>query len=226
VPPGEHRIAAQKLGYGSTVKLVTVEVGAVAQADVQLSSVAVTEPYSRTQEQNGLFGCGVTVRPVVGVSVCGVLSLFLNQTQYDKFLLLWQLSGNVSEWDHVVYEMAWNTNQVLGKGLTMIWEVDGCSNVRNSTFGRATGPSPLRIELNATSIDRALENNTASSCNSKNNCNEDKCRMHSRVFSAAETLGSSSPADVGVTFQQRFTQYMSEFYNQPAPPQFSARKDS
>ncbi|HLE47534.1 MAG TPA: carboxypeptidase-like regulatory domain-containing protein [Candidatus Thermoplasmatota archaeon] len=226
VPPGEHRIAAQRLGYGSTIKLVRVEAGAVAQADLLLSAVAIVEPYHVTKQQEGLFGCGVTFRPVVGVAVCGVLSLFLNATQYDKFLLNWQIAGNVSEWTGVVYEMEWRTNQVLGRGLTMIWEVDGCANVRNSTFGRATGPSPLRVELNETQIDHVLENNTKSSCSTKNNCNDDKCKQYSRVFSAAETLGSGYPADVGVTFQQRFTQYLSEFYNQPVPPQFSARKDA
>lgn len=224
VPPGSYRLFAQKLGYESAAKLVTVVAGEVTMVDVTLVPLPVVEPYYVVKNQRGLFGCGFTLRPVVGVAVCGVLSLFLNLTQYDKFLLLWQISGKREEWDTGVMEMEWKSNQALGRGLTLIWEVDGCSNVRNGTFGRSTGPSPLKIELRNDQLDRAFENFTKASC-ATSKCNEKKCDMHTRVFSAAETLGPSSPADVGVTIQQPFTQYFSEFYNGEAPVPYTAFQD-
>lgn len=230
VPPGEHQLAAQKIGYGTTVKRVTVNAGEVTGTELTLLPAAATQPYKLVKDQRGLFGCGASWRPAVavsGIAACGVLSLLLNLTQYDKFLLTWNLTGNVSEWDGAAFEMTWKTTQAFGRGLTMIWETNECSNVRNSTFARDSGASPLQVVLNSTRLHDALDNNTNDSdCEDKANCNEKTCTLQSRVFSQPDTLGANSPADVGITVQQSYTQYLTEFYNQEPEPGYTAIKDA
>lgn len=229
IPPGEHQVAAQRIGYQSTTRSVVVNAGEIATTELTLLPAPTVQPYHLVKDQRGLFGCGASWRPAVavsGIAACGVLSLVLNLTQYDKFLLTWRLTGNVSEWEGAAFEMNWKTTQAFGKGLTMIWETNGCSNNRNSTFARKSGSSPLQVVLNSTRLESARDNNSASTCTAKTNCDDKKCQLQSRVFSEPDTLGPSSPADVGITIQQPFTQYLTEFYNMEPPPGYSAIKDT
>lgn len=229
VAPGDYQFVAQALGFQPFSRAIQVKAGEKTTVEAQLSELPVVEPYHTVKIQRGLFGCGFTVRPVVGVSVCGVFSLLLNQTQYDKFLLEWKLDGKPSEWKTGLVEMQWQSTQAAGRALSVIWEVDDCPNVREQRLGRATGPSPLRVQINDTQITDLLANATADKeCDeASGRCDDtEKCETMTRVFPAAELLGPASPADVGFTFQQSFTQYETEFFVEPAPPDHSSMPDA
>lgn len=243
VPPGTHTILAQKIGFQTLSKAIDVPVGAVTPVELVLTPVPIDAPYYETHEQRGLFGCGSSWRPslgvpgvltVGGVAACGVTSLVLNDTTYDNFLLHWETSGNDTEdWEAAVFEMSWTSNQVFGSGMAVYWEVEGCSNNRTGRFALERGDSPLRARLAGPDLDDRLLNITTNGCGSDDceaekcqTCDEDKCRMHSRVFSDPDTLGPSAPADIGVTFQQTFQQFFTEFYIEEGPAEFTALDDS
>jgi hypothetical protein len=222
--PGNYKVAAQRLGYEATAKAVDVPSGAVATVDLTLVAVAVKEAFSEVLHGRGLFGCGMSWRPAVlvsGIAVCGVVA----GTQFDDFLLRFKLTGSTKDWKGAVYEMRWKSSQAFGKGLSVNFEVDGCSNTAKSTFQRIRGSSPLRAWQNTSVVEDRLANNTDSGCSSKTNCTPKACTIQSRVFSNPDTLGASSPADVGITIQQTFEQFISVFYNGEAPLTYTVVTD-
>lgn len=230
VPPGQYTLYAQKLGYEAEGKRIDVVAGAATNLEITMTALAVVEPYSTQVIQAGLFGCGASWRPAVvfsGIAACGVLSLFLNLTQYDQFLLEWEIPEDIQGWNGSAFEMHWESNQIAGKGLWMLWEV--CANDRETRFSSTNGESPLRDHVNASVVHGVIHNGSFNedSCDSADDlCNEDKCEFISRVFSVPQTFGASAPADVGVTMQQRFEQIHTAFFYEPGPADFTAIPDA
>jgi hypothetical protein len=224
IEPGAYDLAAGLVGYDSYLTKVTVVAGEVRRVDITLVPLAITEPYQILQHQRGLFGCGASWRPAVavsGIAACGLLSLLGDLNTYDKFLLVWNLGNSTAQgWNASVFEMQWNTNQAVGKGLNMIWEVNGCSNVGSARFSSVQGRSPLKGVADDGIVDRITKGTTCSG--STNRCNVDKCDIQSRVFSSPDSVGSSYPADIGFTFQQQFDQYHTAFFHSPPPDDYTA----
>lgn len=230
LPPGRYQLAAQRLGYESVARSVDVLAGETATVNLALAPIPVVEPYSVVQIQRGSFGCGFAYRPtvggIVGASVCGALSLYLNLTSIDRFLLLWDLAGTYDEWSGTAFEMEWQSTQLLGGGLWVRFETDGCAGSLASTFTSVRGRSPLRDVYGNDLLSERKANNTDSSCGANENCAPSRCRLQSRVFPHTETLGPSAPADIGFTFQQPFTQYWSQFFSSEPPTDYAAIPDS
>lgn len=228
--PGTYTLFAQKLGYESKGKSVQVAAGEATTIDIELVELAITDPYTTQVIQSGLFGCGASWRPAVffsGIAACGVLSLFLNLTQYDQFLLDWEIRDDIVGWNGSAFEMHWESNQIAGKGLWMLWEV--CANDRETRFASVNGESPLRVHVNSSVVHGVIHNGTYNddACGAADDrCNDDECAFISRVFSMPQTLGESSPADIGVTFQQRFEQIHTAFFYEPGPEDFTAIPDA
>jgi carboxypeptidase family protein len=222
VLPGEHVILASRLGYEPGTANVVVVEGEVAAIDVVIVPIASIEPFSVLLSAEGIFGCGLSWRPAVvysGVSACGLLGEVPTDTsQYDQFLLVWDLDKPTEQWMGNVFEMEWSSTQAAGKGLRFIWEINGCANVGDVRFGDANGVSPLRLNESGEHVQEVLD---GKSCGS-DECGKESCRVMSRVFSDIGTLGTAAPADVGVTLQQPFTQYLSAFYNEEPPVGFTA----
>jgi len=242
VPPGTHTLLAQQIGFEAAAKQVEVPAGAVTTVELVLSPLPSQTPYHQTVDQRGLFGCGSSWRPslgvpgvltVGGIAACGATNIVLNDTNHDNFLLLWETNGNdTGSWDAAVFEMEWTSNQALGNGLAVYWEVDGCSNNRTARFALERGDSPLRARLGDVELEERLLNITTHGCDSDDCeegcdfCNEEKCNLQSRVFSDPDTLGSASAADIGVTFQQTYHQHFTEFYHEEGPEDFTALADA
>lgn len=230
VEPGTYTLFVQKLGYESQGKQVQVVAGQATQFELALVALAVKEPYTTQVIQSGLFGCGASWRPAVvysGIAACGVLSLFFNLTQYDQFLLEWEIRDDIVGWNGSAFEMHWESNQIAGKGLWMLWEV--CANDGETRFASVNGQSPLRANVNSSVVHGVIHNGTYNddACGSADDrCNEDECAFISRVFSMPQTLGESYPADVGMTFQQRFEQIHTAFFYEPGPDDFTAIPDA
>lgn len=230
VPPGRYQLAAQKIGYASAGRFVEVISGETATEKLELSLIPIVEPYSVVQIQRGNFGCGFAYRPnvggIVGASICGAVSVYANISSVDQFLLFWDLAGPYEEWQGNAYEMEWQSTQVLGGGLWARWETNNCWGSLESQWASVRGKSPLREVYGAALLAEKKDNNTGSSCASASDCGPEACKLGSRVFPHTETLGSSAPADVGVAFQQPFTQYWTQFYNEEPPIEYSAMPDS
>ena len=226
VPAGTHTLFASALGYNSAGKSIEVAAGVVTQVDVILMLIPIETPFYEIKTQSGLFGCGMSWRPAVaysGVAVCGLLEEAGDPTNSDNFLLVWQTTGPVEAWSAGVFETVWTSNQAFGSGLSVNWEKNGCANVGDARFVRTQGHSPLRARLAGEEFAEKMGNVTDNDCSDE--CTFDDCRLMTRVFSLPDTLGASSPADVGITFQQIFHQYLTEFYHEDGPEAFSAVVD-
>ncbi len=233
VEPGTYEIFATRVGYASDGQRVEVVAGDSVAITFSLTPIATEESFHAVQQQRGIFGCGSSWRPAVavsGIAACGVLGIVGGFEQYDKFLLVWPVE-NKTNWASAMMEMQWQTNQVTGHGLSMIWEVDNCPNVPEMRFGRLGERSPLQIYVTQDVIKGVLDNVTsqADECDDvttevnepQEACGGEDCRIMSRVFSHPATLEQEA-ADIGITFQQPFDQYLTVFYFEPGPEEYSA----
>jgi hypothetical protein len=60
----------------------------------------------------------------------------------------------------------------------------------------------------------------------KTRCNLEGCHVQNRMFSWPSTQPADAVFDVGITIQQTFTTYLSEFYRAEPPIGFSAVPDA
>lgn len=230
IQPGRHDVAVQRLGFSSAASSVEVIEGQRVAKTFTLEALPTLEPYHTVIVERGSFGCGIAYRPqqagIVGASVCGAITVYAGENQFDKFLILWDLVGPYTGWQGSAYEMEWTTTQALGSGLWVRFETNLCSGSLDSTFTSLRGRSPLRDVQNAEIVAQKLANNEGSSCGTADDCSEDACLIQSRVFPHTEVLGDAYPADIGVTIQQPFTQYFTQFFHGEPPMDYSALADS
>lgn len=221
--PGTYDVIVSRLGF--VTKTETVELFANEPPKslvITLEALKSTEPYKLLKQDRGLFGCGFELRPVIGVAVCGVIHEVPGQnfSQYDRFLIEWPFDGNDRRAvNSSVFELDWESTQPAGQALSMIWEKERCYNVGGARFVSIGGHSPLHafVETERMQATLGYQANCASGCVDA----ELKCMVTSRIFPDSETLGPSSPADVGFTFQQPYDIYMSLFFYKPADPEYS-----
>ncbi len=222
VAPGSYQLFVQKLGFQTIGRSISVQAGDVTEVEVTVSAIQVAEPYHLTLNQEGLFGCGLSWRPAVvysGVAICGVVG-----GDVDDFLLEFHLEGPMDGWEEAsgVFETEWQSNQAAGRGLSVNWEKLGCSNVGDSRFVRTQGHNPHHGYVEGDHIESVRDDG----CSSSNCDGDDECNIQSRVFSFPDTLGESAPADVGITIQQRYTNFMTAFFYEPGDVGFTALADA
>lgn len=241
LPPGTYDLVATALSHVAAIRKVEVVAGAAVDANFILASEAAAVPTFKMTPKVGNVQCTVRAYPgvptsgagglpkwITGVAVCGVANLsVVLPLPPDKFLLGWELQKEVNE---VVMDMEWKSTQMSGRGLDFVLEHAGMYNSIPNTFGRAVGVSPIQIYVNNTTMMKLEET-------SGKDCWSSKCKVESRVFGAANTtefylpvdppelgpLGKpSKKIDVGIVIDQRFTQYLTEFFHMEKPPNYSA----
>lgn len=255
--PGTYEVFVQGLGHEAKAKPADVVPGEATRVDFTLSAVAVQAPHHTTYTQVGHIQCSTRTYPGVplaviidpgwytGVAVCGVPGVFglppVPVGSPDKFILFYNLDEPDTE--ELYLEMTWESTQSLGKGLSVIMELNGTANVEGiPPLGGDTGESPLvvhatRADLYATenATERAQENDTDIP---EQHCLEDMCEIQTRAFAEANTTNADWPTDppdvpvvgpppdrmldVGVVFDQRFDQYLTSFHFEEKPEGFSA----
>ncbi|MBI2078479.1 MAG: carboxypeptidase regulatory-like domain-containing protein [Euryarchaeota archaeon] len=211
VPPGRFRVVAGKIGYEAGARAVDVEVGQIAKVSFALTPLAVEEPSHKTIRQEGFIGCGVNARHPLDpggtenfVAACGPLYYNVSP-DLDRFRLDWSV-GPTKELAGLWAETTWRSTQPAGHGLFVWWAFFGSPI---ATLAKPTGTSPLVARVEADSV-------TGSGCPAK------FCTITSFHYSYANTIGPSSPVDVGVTLQQRLTDYVTVFRGGDLPERFSA----
>lgn len=223
VTPGQYAVYAALLGYESAGKSVNVVAGEVTGVQFSLAPIPIEEPFHQIMSAKGMLGCAVDIQPVVGVAACGLP--VVNTTVSDRFLIVWTLGLPTENWDAAVFETHWTSNQVLSQGLNPIWEINACSNDNDVTFAEGGGRNPMIFYVNQSKIEEVIDNaaNDKGCGSSEANCNEDDCKIHSRMFSEAETTGQT--ADVGLTIQQTYENFFSSFFDSTFPEGYSAKTD-
>lgn len=224
VAPGTYTLFALKLGYESAAKKIPVVAGEVTPVQVTIAPLPITEPYSVLMSAKGVLGCAVDIDGIIGVAACGLP--VVNSTVGDRFLILWDLREPTPPWNGSVFETHWKSNQILGQGLNPIWEVEPCYNDNDVTFAEGGGRSPVIFRVDEDKTKLVLKNLRENrGCNAgKNNCNEEKCLVVSRMFTEAETTGTFP--DVGFTIQQTYENFFTAFFFEPAPEDYTAKPDT
>lgn len=227
--PGTYEILVKKFGYLDAKEERALEANQLPYTvSITLVANVGIQPHKVLLSDRGIFGCGFYTRgPVFGflwLAACGVAGLVpVDLSAYDRFLIIWNIENQpVQALNASVFEMNWESTQTAGRGLTMTWEKNGCSNAGNgagsaATFSEIGGSAPLR-EYVTTEQMQAVVN--YGGCGASV-CSGMICSIQSRVAPYSDTLGSSAPVDVGVTFQQPYDIYLSLFYNEPAPLDFT-----
>jgi predicted small secreted protein len=225
---GDHTLIAEADGYGAVSKKVQVLEGESVYAEIGLERLASDDGYYVTKVGRGILACGVTYRQ----GITSLAGAFLgagcnvaNGTGVDVSTYFTWLSDDVEAWRGGAAETEWTSTQAFGNGLVQDWAVFGCANNRNATFGRATGPSPLRNLLGSFELEYRLGDLPNSSCGGDDRCNENGCHIINRIFSWPSSQPEDAPVDVGITLQQTFTTYISEFFRREPPPDFTALLD-
>jgi hypothetical protein len=222
---GVQRVVARRLGFEDAIVKVDVVAGLSSRLQITLDAVPIVEPFHVAHSQRGSVGCGIAYRPtaagISGAAVCGGLALLTNQSTIDQFQLKWELGGPYDRWAGSVLEMQWSSNQ-FDRGLWVRLETDGCPGDAHALWADARGKSPIAAVHGEDSLRGAKARNAQSECPDAANCAPSGCRLSSRVFADAQTLGTDSPVDVGVAVQQTFTQHWSQFFNQEAPAGYTA----
>lgn len=231
--PGIYDVQASKIGFDNGRGNVEVVANDVGEVTIELrTAVDLGRPYPLYQSQGGFFGCGMSWSPAVvfsGLSACALVK-DVTETDVgepDKFMLEWPTEGPIRSMKAAVFEMEWDSTQALGAGLTLIVEIDGCVNAddREGRFGVAEGGSPLKLYVDEEKLAKLFDPSDTK-CEFEDlfgdpvdkNCGEAQCTIVTRVFSTtSDVAGPESEADLGVTYQQAFTQHMTLFFN--APPE-------
>lgn len=233
--PGKYTVVAQKFGYESQKRLADVAAGGVAEVQIRLVATTVqgVEPFPVVDLQAGFVGCSAaarvpTVRDPLDIfgdeirtaqHVCDTTRQHANYDPFqDRVDILYNLSAApVATIAGFVFEMDWEGSQAVSRNLWLTVEIQGCldADAREGLLLDVEGPSPLRQAFDAAAFASKL-NLTGSTCHSAGedkgkDCNAEKCTLVARVRPSATTLGT--PADFGVVVNQRFTQYVTTFYN-------------
>jgi hypothetical protein len=218
--PGPIVVSGAKDGFEMASEHVDVQAGRATSVHLVLVASPVKEPYSTTQQAAGVLTCGAdineTASPYPGyvgqVSTIPCQYVELAQSKLGSTPRLYTLMKvRVNESSGMWAETAWKPNDHLSNGMAVVWNyLDAAQH--QYMVNHATGPTPVRqMGLAAKFL---LQNGSYG-------CAPDACGLSLYHYPYANA-GSSSGSNVVVTFFQRFTDYVTVFYNGPVPPDFTA----
>lgn len=241
VPPGEYELVAAKEGFEQSQRLVLVEVQQITQVRVTLIPVGAALAYHETKIGTSFVGCGVGVRNqqlnsppagVGGVALCSTLPVAVQNATglRDRFRLDWRL-GSLENMTGIFAETKWVSTQVLGKGMRVRWYFGASGGQLGPFLGERDAASPLSLRFpiallreNATLTPTATASGAAGTV-SATQCLTQSCPFVSFHYAGRNNLGPQYPADMGLALQQRLDDYLTAFYFEAFPEQFSALPD-
>lgn len=221
LPAGDYEIRFSKLGYELATREVAVQGDQRVEVTVSLQPIPGAVPYTDAFTQEGFLGCGVASRAPVGgqpsVAACAPFYL-AGLEQFEQYALDWPLPP-LHQSSGFIGESQWEPNQASAAAMRLEWThwVPGAVTAH---FDQQSGRSPLWVRIPIDNMTQALEEN-----GSPETCTMDECFINSLHWTHAGTLGESYPVDATIMFQQRYTDYLTVFFNQPLPHDYSALPD-
>lgn len=223
---GQRLVAAEKENYLGTATSVTVQEGALATVTLVLEILPGKSPYVSVVIRSGQIQCGAaaTIPSVFTnghIAVCAIPGLVGLSTgeQFRTEVELGLLEGTslTGLWG----ETTWQSTQAIGKGMKVIWWLaePGANdlNGRYRDLAIVTGLSPLRVRI---LVEKITDPDAPRQICQKTS----QCLARATHYASANTTGAL--VDVGLTIQQRYTDYYSLFFNAPLPEQYTAVPDS
>lgn len=198
--PGDYKVEAQRLGYQPAVASATVEAGATTEVSLVLEPLPVLEPYTRFRLFRGMMSCGASLV---------VTSVSYNCTGNERIRFDFRVNHDLLS---IVDEAEWKKNNVLGADRLRLWLAQNETTVATISFqcsyAVVHGSSPIYVNFNG-----------PFQCLNRNDPVNGGGLMTSWLRTPLE-LGAFA-----VIVEQPFTMYVTEFYGERAPEDYSARPD-
>lgn len=196
IDPGSYTVVAQKLGYESAGRKVTVLAGEVVEVQLTLSPILVAEPYHEMWIDDGYIHLSVWTW-VVGVNPTIILD--------DKRSFTHNVSVGLAA---VVGELRWDASAPGTARYLFLTENVAANKFRNSTQGR----SPVITRVDEIDLKKAAKLNVtwglAFPCPT--------------LSTACVEIWTGDPVSVfQVAFEQRVKIHTTAFYYQPAPSDYT-----
>lgn len=231
--PGRHTLFVNRLGFEAAGKLVDVVPGEVTTVDVVLSAIVVSEPYVENFGPfQGYFECKAGMQAYGAWSgncgsVCVVVTCVWAQSlgSNDKNVFEFQMSSD--DYRSVVGAMQWlpGTSATSGE-LSMIFSYDGRGGGHWFCSGAGASPVQWRFERPTAEEEAECQGYTRGGDRDPAEPSTEETLM---VFASVPfpSFGASNPTGTvaNVAFQQHYEMYVSVFYGDPAPAEFSALPD-
>ena len=230
--PGRFTLIASALGYGQGTRAVDVKAGEVSAVAFQLLPLPSDDPYIEQRDHAGIisYGAAWTAElPVIGClflepndgvvnynpDACGQLSSAPAGATQPEFAVTEDVKT-------ILIEMVWDPAGPLGEFLKMDLV---CPLVPRGFLGQVSDEEHV-CYFPTTSRDSPIVHRIDESHWIENDYNYTGTWV-ARVFPTYGTLGTYDlvGVDVGVTYQQQFTVYISIFHKEPAPEGYTAIPD-
>lgn len=239
--PGAYNVAAAKLGYDSIVKRIEVVQGEVASASFSLRQIEIHEGYHESFVQDGYFECSWT--GVYGTGPCffPIISDSNSQVNYP----LWP--NNKRQFDYpvgpgavtVFNELTWDRT-TAATGDTMAIFLSYAERTTSHRYCSLSETKPVNLRW-----DRAMlkdgqfdeDDDEAGECMNGSdqlpNSEPQTIPMEGQMLTTRVNTGpgnvpgsSEDTAGIGIAFQQSFELYVTYFFWEYAPADFSALSDA
>lgn len=234
IEPGRFTLIASALGYEQAKRAVDVTAGEVSEVRVQLVRLASDDPYVELIDHSGIisYGAAWTAElPVIGClfvdspsvpgapdynpDACGQLSSAPAGSTQPEFAV-------TDDVKTILVEMVWHPAGPLGEFL----KIDlVCPLVPRGFLGQVSDEEHI-CYFPTTSRDSPIIHRIDEAHWVDNDYNATGTWV-ARVFPSYGTLGTYELAgiDLGVTYQQEFTVYITVFHKEPAPEGYSSIPD-
>ena len=222
LPAGTYRLAAQKLGYESVAKAVTVAAGEAADVTLELAAIAIeVARHEVVGPLSGYFQCRSSVYQGGATGTCGYTCtaacvnplgpVFTGDNSILKFEID---SDNVAS---VVGDMKW-TPSAYGTSSNLRFAFSYEKRVGSHWWCSGEGPSPLQFVWQADGESKCA--NVGGTTNPDQPLVKDNPM---RIYSNVPFATQSSP--LNLAYEQKFEMYGTVFYGEPAPEGYTALAD-
>lgn len=236
LPPGQHVLAAQKLGYDSASRNVEVRAGESTTVSLALVAIAVVEVYHRTIPFKGYFDCTWVIPTSSGP--CGYIGL-TNGTTGNPLQPLWVNSKRKWNWPveanvySIIHEITWTKGSfATGEKMQYILShgpIEGKERDGTHFWCNGAGKSPVRGLWERTELDEEGEcmegRQQITGDNGPKIIDPSGMLLQSFVSTGAGANPAGGDLPVGGAYQQSFDLFITSFHGEPAPEGFSALAD-
>jgi hypothetical protein len=225
--PGPVRILVSHPAYEELWREVEIVAGEPAELQAVLVPLPSSLPYHTLREGNGRIMCSVAARPGLGVGVCAIAQTAAGGLGEEPRVDIELSATNFSTIRTLVLETQWQPAQLGAGGLHVTWEHAQDWNQLSSgperriILGQVNGDSPLHLRLEQTDMAPLFED----AAPMKYCAYFGPCTLSGIGYAHASTAGASSPADGGAYVDQPFRHFVSEFFVEPAPADYTAVVD-
>lgn len=198
--PRDYIVVAEKEGYRAKTQRAIIEDGKIFQLDFRLEERPTTTPYSETTPWKALLSCQVAYASnpeSVEQRDCGEADPNNDATQDFSF------TGGGAQ---LVVEATWVPSQSVSRNLTL--EVASLGlQTGDIEFGFTSGPPGLKVPIGQSLMNRYFR---------------DGGQIRVTLGAAPGALGQPDSYDAGFALQQNVDVYVTVFYVDVGPPNYSA----